>query len=352
MDLKEELIERLLGVQTKAAKPHLYQAPAHLHGAAPVAGCLAHRQDLLKEIGEDSEALRSCAMGLRPTADEPRRALPTGSCRARFQLASTAATSTTGSVPTTAPRVLMRKHPGLTIEFDLSCWNSKNLTSLVASVSRFDVIVPSNLMRTTVSRPQLPRPRTGTGEGLRLLPEPGAGNHRQQRPPGGGVAPGTPGQNRKSGNSAAHRRQKALLAPWCPAGWKVGPTCARCSTCERHCAALVRHPNGALAWQEAGRSGLASLVWRQQRSAHRDSGTAPAASIPSTSPSPFTGLPPRPLRPGRHPELWLSTSGTPSSLLKQALPARQIHREVHKSLKPFPNRADFNSMDIATFLAY
>lgn len=47
------------------------------------------------------------------------------------------------------------------------------------------------------------------------------------------------------------------------------------------------------------------------------------------------------------PKLWLSTSGTPSILLKQALPTRQIHRKLHKILKPFPNRADFNSMDMA-----
>ena len=47
---------------------------------------------------------------------------------------------------------LMRAHPGLTIEFDCRGWNTKNLDQLVTSVAKFDVIVASNLMRTTVNR--------------------------------------------------------------------------------------------------------------------------------------------------------------------------------------------------------
>jgi hypothetical protein len=46
----------------------------------------------------------------------------------------------------------MRAHPGLTIEFDCRGWNTKNLDQLVTSVAKFDVIVASNLMRTTVNR--------------------------------------------------------------------------------------------------------------------------------------------------------------------------------------------------------
>jgi tetratricopeptide (TPR) repeat protein len=150
LDLREELIERLIEIRPDDAKPHLYQLLQTYMGKQ-------HPQDAsriieaLNDLGEDSPDLRDCLRVLQP--GQPAKSAPSNG-----RLPHPVSVGFYGGDENDKPRTeqlrgeLMRAHPGLTIEFDCRGWNTKNLDQLVTSVAKFDVIVASNLMRTTVNR--------------------------------------------------------------------------------------------------------------------------------------------------------------------------------------------------------
>ena len=150
MDMREELIQRLIELRPDEAKPHLYQLLQTYMGRQRLRDA-ARIVALLHDIGEDSQTLRDCTRILKPSQ-------PCTNSTSNGRLPHPVKVGFFGGDENDKPRTeqlrqdLMRDHPGLTVEFDCRGWNTKNLDRLVTSVDSCDVIVASNLMRTTVNR--------------------------------------------------------------------------------------------------------------------------------------------------------------------------------------------------------
>ena len=182
LDMKEELVEKLISLNPAEAKPHLYQLlRVHLGNNRPLDAW--RMLEALREIGDDSQEFFAFERRLDATC-RPKKEINAASVGA---LPSPVSVGCFGGDENDKPRLqklgddLMRKHPGLAIAFDISGWNTKNLAALVANVAKYDIIVASNLIRTNVSRGIRARP--GTRQNLRLLPKPWLGHRLRQHSP-------------------------------------------------------------------------------------------------------------------------------------------------------------------------
>jgi hypothetical protein len=148
-DLREELVERLSEVRADDAKPHLYQL-LQVYMGQNRSRDASRIIKMLKDIGEDSPVLTDHIRILKLSE-------PTNCAASNGRLPHPVSVGFFGGDENDKPRNeqlredLMRDHLGLTVEFDYLGWNAKNLDRLVTSVDNFDVIVASNLMRTTVN---------------------------------------------------------------------------------------------------------------------------------------------------------------------------------------------------------
>lgn len=153
-DLREVLVDKLTNLHPEESKPFLYQL---LH---TYLGNQRHLDawrivETLAELGENSTDLAQCRKVLQPSCqpalnprNESRDAKLPRPVSVGFYGGDTSEKARTDQIRAE----LMRKHPGLSVEFDHGVWNVKNLPTLLNSVTRFDVIVASNLMRTDISR--------------------------------------------------------------------------------------------------------------------------------------------------------------------------------------------------------
>lgn len=149
LDIKEVLTEQLAQLQPEEAKP-LYHSLLKTYLGQMRKEDAKRMLDALEELGEAPAQLQQYKHTLHA-------AKPAANQDASGRLPRPVSIAFFGGDECEKPktdqlrRELMEAHPGLTVDFDHTAWNVKNLAALLSAIAKYDVIVASNLMRTTTN---------------------------------------------------------------------------------------------------------------------------------------------------------------------------------------------------------